>query len=58
MTFSKKVLQFNDKFLSRTIDLPTGYKVINPFIGDQKKQVKKVTTAFYQNTIMIPIYVV
>lgn len=48
MTFSKKVLQFNDKFLRRTIDLPTGYKVINPFIGDQKKQVKKVTTAFYQ----------
>lgn len=48
ISFAKKVLQFNDKLSLESLNLPAGYKVINPFIGEQKDQVKKITTAFYQ----------
>ena len=48
MTFSEQILQFNDKLSHELFDLPAGFKVINPFKGDQKELVKKVTTAFYQ----------
>lgn len=48
MTFAKHVLQFNEKLSRILLDLPAGYKAINPFTGQQKDQVGKVTTAFYQ----------
>jgi len=48
MTFAKRVLQFNDKLSQEYLDVPAGFKVINPFNGDQKEQVREVTTAFYQ----------
>jgi len=47
-TFAEQILQFNEKLSCISLDLPAGFKVINPFIGDQKEQVRKVTTAFYQ----------
>lgn len=47
-SFAKRVLQFNDKLSLESFDLPAGFKIINPFIGEQKEQVKKITTAFYQ----------
>lgn len=47
-SFAKKVLQFNEKLSFESLDLPAGFKIINPFIGDQKEQVKKITTAFYE----------
>lgn len=47
-TFAEHILQFNNKISHESIDLPTGFKLINPFRGDQKEQVRKVTTAFYQ----------
>lgn len=47
-SFAKKVLQFNDKLSFESFDLPTGFNIVNPFIGDQKDKVKKITTAFYQ----------
>lgn len=47
-TFAEQVLQFNEKLSHTSLDLPTGFKVINPFAGEQKEQVRKVTTAFYQ----------
>lgn len=47
-TFAEQVLQFNDKLSHVSIDLPDGFKVINPFNGDQKVLVRKITTAFYQ----------
>lgn len=47
MTFAERVLEFNDKLSQESIDLPVGFKIINPYKGDQKEQVKKITTAFY-----------
>lgn len=48
ISFAEKVLQFNDKLPFEPFDLPSGFKMINPFIGDQKEQVKRITTAFYK----------
>lgn len=48
MTFSEQILQFYDQLAHKSFNLPTGFKIINPFAGDQKEQVKKITTAFYQ----------
>lgn len=47
-TFAEQILQFNDNLSRESIDLPTGFKVINPFKGEKKEQVRKVTFAFYQ----------
>lgn len=48
LTFAEQILQFNDSLSRESFDLPAGFKVINPFIGDQKEQVRKITRAFYQ----------
>lgn len=48
MTIAEQILQFNKKLSHESIDLPAGFKVINPFKEDQKVQVRKITTAFYQ----------
>ncbi len=47
-TFANQILQFNENLAQKSLDLPIGFKIINPFTGDQKEQVRKVTTAFYQ----------
>lgn len=47
-TFAEQVLQFNEKLSHELFELPSGYKIINPFVGEQKQQVKEVTTAFYK----------
>jgi hypothetical protein len=48
INFAEKVLQFNNEISHTTLDLPTGFEIINPFTGNQKEIVKKVTTEFYQ----------
>jgi len=48
MNFAEKVLQFNDKLSNETLDLPDGFKIINPFKGESKEIVKVITTSFYQ----------
>lgn len=49
LTFAKQVLQFYDTFSHESFaNLPSGFKIINPFIGEQKDQVKKIVIAFYQ----------
>jgi hypothetical protein len=48
MTFAEKILKFHDNLSKQQFVLPVGFKVINPFAGDQKEQVKKVATAFYE----------
>jgi hypothetical protein len=47
-TFAEKVLQFYDKLAHASFDLPTGFKIINPFNGGHKDLVKKIMTQFYQ----------
>ncbi|WP_270995562.1 uracil-DNA glycosylase family protein [Listeria seeligeri] len=48
MTFANQILQFNEELAHKTFHLPGGFKVINPYKGNQKQQVKEIKTAFYQ----------
>ena len=48
MTFAEQILQFNDNLSHESFDLPDGFKTINPYNREQKEQVKKIATAFYQ----------
>lgn len=48
MTYAECILQFNEKLLYENFDLPVGFKIINPFKGEDKELVRKITTAFYQ----------
>ncbi|MFF3356710.1 uracil-DNA glycosylase family protein [Streptomyces sp. NPDC002917] len=46
-TVAHRILQFNEELAETTLELPPGFKVINPFSGPQKDRVREVTTAFY-----------
>lgn len=48
MTFAEHVLHFNEELSRKNFELPDGFKIINPFGGEQKEVVKRVTNAFYQ----------
>ncbi|MBC2154063.1 SMUG2 DNA glycosylase family protein [Listeria innocua] len=47
-TLAKQILHFNETLSSNSMDLPAGYRVINPYEGDQKELVRNITTRFYQ----------
>lgn len=47
-TFAENVLQFNDNLAKISLELPEGFKIINPFNGTSRKKVKEITTVFYQ----------
>lgn len=47
-TLAEQILQFYQKLSQEVLDVPTGYKVVNPYNGAQKNNVEKVTTAFYE----------
>lgn len=46
-TFSDHVLEFNDWLSTISFNLFDHYRVNNPFHGENKVQVKKITSAFY-----------
>lgn len=48
MTMAERILDFDNKLSQASIVLPEGYRIINPFTGTRKEQIKAVTTAFYQ----------
>ena len=45
--FSDKVLEFNDYLSKIDIKLPDGFILVNPFNGDNKIQINRVTNLFY-----------
>lgn len=47
-TFAQKVIEFNKKLSQISIELPDGFKIINPFNGSQKEIVNEISTAFYK----------
>lgn len=47
-TFAQMVMQFNEQLSTVSIQLPEGFKIKNPFNGEQKELVNKITTAFYK----------
>ena len=48
-TFAERVLQFNNNLSRINIELPDGFHIINPFNGENKKQIKEITEIFYNN---------
>lgn len=46
---SQKILAFNDELAKKKFDLPANFRILNPFNGEQKESIKKVTTSFYQH---------
>lgn len=48
MAFADKILQFNDMLSHTSLDLPPGFRAINPFAGKQEKQVGRLATVFYR----------
>jgi len=47
-TVADRILQFNERLAGTTLELPPGFRVVNPFSGPQKERVREVTTAFYR----------
>ena len=47
-TFAEQILEFNKKLSNLSFDLPAGFRAVNPFNGEKKELVNKVSTAFYQ----------
>jgi hypothetical protein len=47
VTIARRILQFNEELAKTTLELPPGFRVINPFSGPQKERVREITTAFY-----------
>ncbi|EAG9428386.1 SMUG2 DNA glycosylase family protein [Listeria monocytogenes] len=45
--FAQRVLNFNEKLSNKSFELPQGFKVINPYSGEQKEIIRNVTSAFY-----------
>lgn len=47
ITFGEKVLQFDNDLSKIKIELPEGFKIINPFNGSNKTQINEITKKFY-----------
>ena len=47
-TVADRILQFNEGLAGTTLELPPGFRVVNPFSGPQKERVREVTNAFYR----------
>ncbi|MFJ5850544.1 uracil-DNA glycosylase family protein [Streptomyces sp. NPDC092903] len=47
-TIADRILRFNEGLAGTTLELPPGFRAVNPFSGPQKELVRKVTTAFYR----------
>lgn len=48
MKLYEQIILFYNSLENELFNLPLWYKIINPYIGEQKKQVKKVCSLFYQ----------
>lgn len=48
LTFAQKVLQYNQTLSSIQLNLPDGFRIINPFAGDSKDIVENITKIFYE----------
>ena len=47
-TFAQKVIQYNENLSKISMELPDGFRIINPFSGNQKELVNKITLTFYK----------
>lgn len=47
-TFANNILQFNESLSRVSLELPDGFRIINPFNGPYKDLIKQITMAFYK----------
>lgn len=48
-TFAQKVIEYNDKISNISIELPKGFRIVNPFNGENRTKVKDISKIFYTN---------
>ena len=47
-TFANNILQFNESLSRVSLELPDGFRIVNPFNGPYKEQIKRITMTFYR----------
>lgn len=47
MTFAKNAIKYYLGLASEQVEIPEGYRVINPYTGDNREQIEKVLKGFY-----------
>ena len=47
MTISQNILQFNEILSHQEPKVPNGFRIINPFIGENKDKINKIANIFY-----------
>lgn len=47
-TNADKILEFDSELSQVALCVPDGFKIINPYLGESKQQINKITTAFYK----------
>lgn len=47
-SMANQILDFYDELTRETIVIPDGYRIINPYIGEQKEQVQEIAKIFYE----------
>lgn len=48
ITFAEQILQFNKMLSNELPEVPTGYRLINPFKGEQEDLIRKLNVKFYE----------
>ena len=48
-TLAQQILGFIEKLSTTEINLPAGFRLVNPYGDDQSDTIKRVTSSFYQN---------
>lgn len=46
-TFGEKIIEFDKELSKVSFDLPSGFKLINPFNGDNKERINDIVCRFY-----------
>ncbi|MCI8364602.1 MAG: SMUG2 DNA glycosylase family protein [Eubacterium sp.] len=47
LSFAEKILLFNEDLSSKSLDLPDGFKIINPFREENKEEIMEISKVFY-----------
>ena len=55
MTIVQNIIKFNEILSHQEPKVPNGFKIINPFIGENKDKINKMQIYFIINIIMIII---
>lgn len=48
LSFAEKVMQYNNNLSEVNLNLPHGFKIVNPFAEGNHEQIQKITSTFYK----------